>query len=111
MGLLALFVSISLGATSAAPPLVARGAAELPALSHALPAESATAAPVDAAPAVAPNVSLLKGGADVRHVQKLLGHVCLDSTAIYTRVAPVDLAKAIEHAHPRERNCRDRKSK
>ena len=57
MGLLALLLSASLGATSAAPPLVARGAAELPTLSHALPAEPATTAPVAAAPIVAPNVS------------------------------------------------------
>jgi integrase/recombinase XerD len=47
---------------------------------------------------------LLKGGADVRHIQQLLGHASLDTTAIYTRVAPVDLAKAIEAAHPREKN-------
>jgi integrase/recombinase XerD len=52
---------------------------------------------------------LLKGGADVRHVQKLLGHASLDTTAIYTRVAPVDLAKAIEAAHPREKNWRPKK--
>ena len=52
---------------------------------------------------------LLKGGADVRHIQKLLGHQSLDSTAIYTRVAPLDLAKAIETAHPREKNWRPKK--
>jgi integrase/recombinase XerD len=54
---------------------------------------------------------LLKGGADVRHVQKLLGHASLDSTAIYTHVAPVELAKAIEAAHPREKNWRPKKSR
>ena len=53
---------------------------------------------------------LLQGGADVRHVQKLLGHASLDTTAIYTHVAPVDLAKAIETAHPREKNWRPKKS-
>jgi integrase/recombinase XerD len=52
---------------------------------------------------------LLKGGADVRHVQKLLGHASLDTTAIYTRVAPLDLAKAIATAHPREKNWRPKK--
>jgi integrase/recombinase XerD len=52
---------------------------------------------------------LLKGGADVRHEQNLLGHASLDTTAIYTRVAPVDLAKAIEAAHPREKNWRPRR--
>jgi site-specific recombinase XerD len=39
----------------------------------------------------------------VRHVQKLLGHASLQSTAIYTRVLPKDLAKVLEKAHPRER--------
>jgi integrase/recombinase XerD len=46
---------------------------------------------------------LIQGGASVRHVQKLLGHSQLSSTAIYTRVFPKDLAKMIEKAHPRER--------
>ena len=46
---------------------------------------------------------LIQGGADVRHVQKLLGHSCLQSTTIYTRVFPKDLAKMVEKAHPRER--------
>ena len=71
MGLLALLLSIPLGATSAAPPLAARGAAELPALSYALPAESATTAPVDAEPAVAPNVSGKYFGA--RHYGSKIG--------------------------------------
>jgi integrase/recombinase XerD len=46
---------------------------------------------------------LLKGGADVRHVQELLGHVQLDSTMRYTRVAIADLHQVIERSHPRER--------
>jgi site-specific recombinase XerD len=46
---------------------------------------------------------LLKGGADVRHVQELLGHAQLDSTMRYTRVAVSDLANVIERCHPRER--------
>ena len=46
---------------------------------------------------------LLKGGADVRHVQELLGHAQLDSTMRYTRVAVCDLVKVIERSHPRER--------
>ncbi len=57
MGLLALLLSLSLGATSPAPPLAVRDAAALPALSYALPAESATVAPVAATPVVGPNVS------------------------------------------------------
>jgi integrase/recombinase XerD len=46
---------------------------------------------------------LLKGGADVRSVQELLGHAQLDSTMRYTHVAITDLAKLIERCHPRER--------
>jgi site-specific recombinase XerD len=47
---------------------------------------------------------LLRGGADVRHVQELLGHARIESTARYTRVAPSDLAKLLERSHPRERD-------
>lgn len=54
---------------------------------------------------------LLQGGADVRHVQKLLGHASLDTTAIYTQVAPKDLAQAIAKAHPRERAWSRRKAR
>jgi integrase/recombinase XerD len=46
---------------------------------------------------------LIQGGASVRHVQKLLGHSSIQSTAIYTRVFPKDLAQVIAKAHPRER--------
>jgi integrase/recombinase XerD len=46
---------------------------------------------------------LIQGGADVRHVQELLGHASLSSTAIYTRVATADLRGVIRKSHPRER--------
>lgn len=46
---------------------------------------------------------LLRGGADLRHVQALLGHRCLPTTAIYTRVAITDLRSVIRKCHPRER--------
>jgi integrase/recombinase XerD len=46
---------------------------------------------------------LLQGGADIRHVQKILGHESVETTAIYTKVAPTDLARAVARAHPRER--------
>lgn len=46
---------------------------------------------------------LVKNGADVRHVQKLLGHASLTSTQIYTDVAAADLGRMLEKAHPRER--------
>lgn len=51
---------------------------------------------------------LLKGGADVRHVQEILGHAHLDSTMRYTRVAATDLAKVIDRCHPREQQWRRR---
>jgi RHS repeat-associated protein len=57
MGLLALLLSVTLAATSPAPPLAVRDASALPTLSYALPAESAAAAQVAAAPAATPNVS------------------------------------------------------
>jgi integrase/recombinase XerD len=46
---------------------------------------------------------LLQGGADVRHVQKLLGHTSVQTTAIYTHVDTRDLARVMQKAHPRER--------
>jgi len=40
---------------------------------------------------------------DVPHVQKLLGHSSVQTTAIYTYVDTSDLARATAKAHPRER--------
>ncbi len=40
--------------------------------------------------------------ADIRHVQKLLGHQSIESTAIYARVFPNGLARMVKKAHPRE---------
>jgi integrase/recombinase XerD len=53
---------------------------------------------------------LLQGGADVRHVQKLLGHASLQSTTIYTRVAVADLRRVLTKRHPRERQRRREQS-
>jgi integrase/recombinase XerD len=49
---------------------------------------------------------LLRGGADIRHVQEILGHRWIKTTALYTRVDIRDLQKIIARAHPRERRPR-----
>ena len=46
---------------------------------------------------------LLKGGADIRHVQKLLGHKDLTTTTIYTKVDTSGLAAMLRRSHPREK--------
>jgi site-specific recombinase XerD len=46
---------------------------------------------------------LLKGGADIRHIQQLLRHSSLTSTQIYTRLMVEDLKAAQEKFHPREK--------
>jgi integrase/recombinase XerD len=46
---------------------------------------------------------LLKGGADIRHIQALLGHASLQTTERYTRVEVSDLKEVMKRAHPRGR--------
>jgi len=45
---------------------------------------------------------MLEGGADVRVIQELLGHACIEATAIYTRVSIVHLQKVHAVSHPAE---------
>jgi integrase/recombinase XerD len=46
---------------------------------------------------------LLKGHADIRHIQRLLGHASLKTTETYTKVEVSDLREVIQRCHPRER--------
>ncbi len=45
--------------------------------------------------------ALLKGGADLRVIQALLGHESIGTTEIYTHLETSDLQDAILHHHPR----------
>ena len=47
---------------------------------------------------------LVKNGADIVAVQKMLGHVCLETTQQYIRALGLDLKKAHEKSHPREKD-------
>lgn len=52
---------------------------------------------------------LIKGGADVRQIQKLLGHASLSTTAVYTHLDLEDLRRVQIKCHPRERLSRTRR--
>jgi site-specific recombinase XerD len=49
---------------------------------------------------------LLQGHADIRQIQKLLGHRRLTSTEIYTHVEISDLQEVIARCHPREKTVK-----
>ncbi len=46
---------------------------------------------------------LIEGGAGLREVQELLGHVSIDTTTIYTHIDRTHLLEVIRTCHPRER--------
>lgn len=48
-------------------------------------------------------IEMLRGGANIRHVQEMLGHAQIDTTQIYTRMAPFDLKKIHARTSPSER--------
>ena len=45
---------------------------------------------------------MMQAGADVTHAQRLLGHNCITTTQIYTRVAAVEVKKTHHESHPTE---------
>src|SRR5215469_2128822 len=44
---------------------------------------------------------MLDGGADIREIQDLLGHKCLNATQLYTHVGRKRLLQIFDHCHPR----------
>lgn len=50
---------------------------------------------------------MLQAGADIRYIQKLLGHKSLATTQQYCKVIPVDLKKTHEETHPNGRDPAD----
>lgn len=47
--------------------------------------------------------ALLDNGADLRHVQEMLGHASITATQVYTRVSVAKLKEVHKKAHPAER--------
>lgn len=51
---------------------------------------------------------LLEGGADIRYIQKLLGHASLETTAIYTEMSVEALRRVYSACHPAETRWREK---
>jgi integrase/recombinase XerD len=51
---------------------------------------------------------LLEGGADIRYIQKLLGHASLETTAIYTEMNVESLRQVFAACHPAEKRWQER---
>ena len=47
-----------------------------------------------------------QGGANIREIQRLLGHRHLTTTALYTKVDTRGLAAVIRRCHPREKGVK-----
>ena len=43
---------------------------------------------------------MLEGGADIRYIQHMLGHSCLETTSIYTQVSIQKLMEVYMRSHP-----------
>jgi integrase/recombinase XerD len=43
----------------------------------------------------------LRAGCDLRYIQKLLGHDCMRSTEVYTKVDKENLKEILDTYHPR----------
>ncbi len=50
---------------------------------------------------------MLQQGADIRYIQKLLGHKYLSTTQLYTKVMPVDVKKTHDKTHPGVKNQKE----
>lgn len=51
---------------------------------------------------------LLEGGADIRYIQKLLGHASLETTAIYTEMSVEALRRVYSACHPAEKRWKEK---
>jgi site-specific recombinase XerD len=50
---------------------------------------------------------MLQQGADIRYIQKLLGHASLATTQHYCKVIPIDIKKTHKETHPNGRDDAD----